>query len=66
MLATPDSEVDDTSTGESRPLSGSEGLTNVQSMPTGSGVEATEEAEVSTNFSGSSKMIAYIYFVMFM
>lgn len=55
LHAIPDSEVDDTSTGESRPLSGSEGLTRVQSMPTGSGVEATDEAEVSTNFSEKRK-----------
>lgn len=48
--AAPDSEVEDTSTGDSLPLSLS-GLTNVQSIPTGSGVEGTEEAEDSTNFS---------------
>lgn len=49
---TPDSDVEDTSTGDSRPLSMS-GLTNVQSKPTGSGVEGTDEAEDSTNFSGT-------------
>lgn len=47
----PDSDVEDTSTGDSRPLSASDGLTKVQSMPTGSGVDVTDDADVSTNFS---------------
>lgn len=45
-----DSDVDETSTGESRPLSLSV-LTIVQSSPADSGVEGTEDADVSTNFS---------------
>lgn len=47
----PDSEVEETSTGESRPLSLST-LTMVQSRPPGSGVVGTEEVDVSTNLSG--------------
>lgn len=55
----PDSEVEDTSTGDSRPLSLS-GLTRVQSSPAGSGVEGTEEAEDSTNFSAIDYVPALI------
>lgn len=50
LLGTEDSDVEETSTGDSLPLSGS-GVTTVHSKLAGSGVEVTEDAEVSTNFS---------------
>lgn len=59
----PDSDVEETSTGESRPLSLST-LTIVQSSPPGSGVVGTEGADVSTNFSITKKYSIWIYFLL--
>lgn len=52
LQAVPDSEVDETSTGDSRPHSMSEWFVKVQSIFRDSGVDVTEDADVSTNFSG--------------